>query len=382
MAARIPDEVRRGVWLAVAAGQSYSQVAVEFGISPMSVSRIRHDDSVKADVYRKCGARLCLADREEISRALAEDITMSDAEIALRVGCDRTTIWRELKRNGGRLLYRAVDAQRRADAQARRPKPTKFERHPALAVVVEDWLEEHWSPEQIHGRLVHEFPDDGQMRVSHETIYQALYVHTRGGLRKELARELRTHRTHRRPRTETARNRKQSPIPNPVSIAERPEEINLRLIPGHWEGDLILGRDAKSQVLTAVERTTGLVMLGKLDTKTANEAAAKLQELIEGLPDYLRGSITWDRGSEMAAHESFTIATGVKVYFCDPHSPWQRGSNENTNGLLRQYLPRNTDLSVHSQHDLDQIAHSLNTRPRKRHDFMTPLEVFNQLVLH
>jgi IS30 family transposase len=219
------------------------------------------------------------------------------------------------------------------------------------------------------------------MRVAPETIYQALYVYGRGGLRKELAAQLRTQRTTRRPRPETARNRTQSTIPDAVSIRERPDEVEGRLVPGHWEGDLIMGRNGLSQVATLVERTTGLVMLGQLDNKQAATVAARLQERIQTLPAHLRRSLTWDRGTEMADHTRFTIATGVKVYFCDPHAPWQRGSNENTNGLLRQYLPHGTDLKRFTQTELDQIADKLNNRPRARHDFLTPLEVFDQLVL-
>lgn len=374
---------RRGVWLAVADGRRASDVAAEFATSTMTVSRIRHDPGVKEAVYRSSDSpRLDLAAREIISRALAEDVMMPFRQIAARVGCHPSTISREIDRNGGRLHYRAFAAQRCTDQRARRPKPTKFQRCPSLAAQVEAWLELEWSPDQIHARLIKDFPDDQLMRVSHETIYGALLIHSRGGLRKELAKHLRTRRDQRRPRPETARNRGRSPIPNMVNIAERPEEVAERLVPGHWEGDLIIGKGGHSQVLTLVERVTGLVMLAKLNTKQAHEVAVALQDLIGRLPDYLARSITWDQGTEMADHQDFTLATSVKVYFCDPRSPWQRGSNENTNGLLRQYLPRDTNLSKHSQADLDAIAHRLNGRPRKRHRYKTPLEVFNPLVLH
>ena len=251
-----------------------------------------------------------------------------------------------------------------------------------LGFVVGQWLESRWSPEQISARLRTEFVDDETMRVAPETIYRALYVHGRGGLRTELTRCLRTQREQRRSRQVTVRNREQSSIPDLVPIGMRPDEIEDRLVPGHWEGDLIMGRNNTSQVATLVERTTGLVMLAKLDSKRADEVAAVLAERILTLPEVLRGSITWDRGTEMAAHRQLTLATDVDVYFCDPHAPWQRGSNENTNGLLRQYLPRTEDLSTYTQAELDAIAEELNTRPRKRHGFMTPLEVFDQLVLH
>lgn len=230
--------------------------------------------------------------------------------------------------------------------------------------------------------LVIDYPDEPEMRVAAETIYQALYVFGRGGLRKELAVHLRSRRTQRRSRPTTTRNRGCCAIPDLVSILERPDDVDLRLVPGDWEGDLIMGRNNRSQVLTLVERVSGYVLLGKLDSKHAPVVAAKLQELIESLPASLARTITWDRGTEMAAHATVTMATGVKIYFCDPHAPWQRGSNENTNGLLRQYLPRDTDLSTFTQDDLDDIAAKLNRRPRKRHDWHTPTNVLETNVLH
>jgi IS30 family transposase len=316
-----------------------------------------------------------------ISRGLSAG--QSVRAIARDLGRSPSTVSREINRNGGRDVYRAYRAHAVTCERARRPKRSVFERNPVLASVVEEWLEtRQWSPHQISARLHREFPDDEAMRVAPETIYQALYVHGRGGLRKELSAHLRSRRSARRPRPETARNRATSSIPDLVSITERPDEVTHRLVPGHWEGDLIIGRDGGSQVATLVERTTGLVILGQLDNKQAVTVAERLQERIQTLPAHLQRSLTWDRGTEMAAHTQFTIATGVRVYFCDPHAPWQRGSNENTNGLLRQYLPRHADLSRFTQTDLDEIADKLNNRPRKRHDFLTPLEVFDQLVLH
>jgi transposase, IS30 family len=373
-------EVRRLVWLALADGGSCRGVAARFAVSSATVWRIGHDARVESDVYRLTPGRLSLSDREEISRGLAGGRALS--EIARSVGCHRSTVHREVARNGGRVAYRAARAHADTLCRGSRPKATKFVQHRRLAFVVESWLQDQqWSPAQISARLQLEFPDDETMRVSHETIYQALYVHGRGGLRKELARHLRSQRPQRRPRPVTARNRS-SKIPDMINIAERPDEVDARVVPGHWEGDLIMGTNNGSQVATLVERTTGLVLLGKLTDKSAVTVAARLQERIGTLPGYLARSITWDQGAEMAAHRSLTIATGIPVYFCDPHAPWQRGSNENINGLLRQYLPRDTDLSRHSQADLDTIAHKLNTRPRKRHDWLTPLEVFDQLVLH
>ncbi len=376
---RFPDRVRRWVWLACADGGSRVWVAERAGMSVSTVWRIAHDPVVERQVRGSSAARLTLSDREEISRGIAAKV--NDAEIARWIGRHPTTVGREIARGGGREAYRAVSAHRAACERAARPKPTKFELNPVLAMVVESWLAEELSPEQISGRLRVEFPDDETMRVVPETIYQALYVCGRGGLRKELAAHLRSQRSDRRPRTVTARNRGRSSIPNLIPIAERPDEVAERLVPGHWEGDLLMGTNNGSQVGTLVERTTGLLMLCKLDSKHADVVAGAIAERIMMLPEVLRGSLTWDRGTEMAAHATFTMATDMKVYFCDPHAPWQRGSNENTNGLLRQYLPKDTDLSRHSQADLDQIARKLNTRPRKRHGFLTPSEVFNQLVL-
>ena len=380
MARRVPDGVRRLVVLGRLEGRSLGELAAEFAISRVSVWRIAQDPVMTQQLYDCSPGRLGLADREVISRGLA--VGLSVREIARQLGRAPSTVSREINRNDGREEYRACRAHAATCRRGRRPKRTVFERCPALAAVVEAWLElEQWSPDQISARLRVAFPDDETMRVAPETIYQALYVHGRGGLRKELVAHLRSRRTERRPRTVTSRNRASSSIPDLVSIAERPEDVAERLVPGHWEGDLIIGRGGHSQVATLVERTTGLVLLGQLDNKQATTVAARLQERIGTLPAHLARTLTWDRGSEMAAHATLTVATGVKIYFCDPHAPWQRGSNENTNGLLRQYLPREADLSVFTQDDLDRIADKLNNRPRQRHGYLTPLEVFDQLVL-
>jgi len=257
-----------------------------------------------------------------------------------------------------------------------------FETNLALKMVVESWLGLKYSPKQISGRLRAEFPDNEKMRVAPETIYQALFVQARGGLNKELVKYLRTNRRHRRPRSVTARNSDRGRISDMVMISQRPAEIEDRAVPGHWEGDLIIGKNGKSQVGTLVERTSGLVLLIELpDGRTADCVAEALQRQIATLPAQACKTITWDQGKEMAGHAAFTVATAIPVFFCDPHSPWQRGSNENTNGLLRQYMPNGTDLSIYSQAELDDIAAELNNRPRERHEFLTPLEVFNKLVL-
>jgi IS30 family transposase len=257
-----------------------------------------------------------------------------------------------------------------------------FEQYPLLAWVVEMWLALNWSPEQISGRLRVEFPADETMSVAPETIYLCLFVLGRGGLNKELVKHLRTQRRRRKPHAQTARNSERGKIRDMVMIAERPAEIEDRAIPGHWEGDLIIGRGGLSQTGTLVERTSGLTMLiGLPEDRGAETVAAAIQRHIATLPEQACRSITWDQGREMADHASFTVATGIPIYFCDPHSPWQRGSNENTNGLIRQRLPKGTDLSVHSQADLDDVAADLNNRPRKRLGYLTPLEVFNKLAL-
>jgi IS30 family transposase len=259
-----------------------------------------------------------------------------------------------------------------------RPKPTKLERNPRLRQAVVGMLELRFSPRQISARLRLQYPDDVEMRIAPETIYQSLYVQSRGRLRKDLARYLRTGRTRRKPRRgPTGRGR----IPDMVSISQRPPEVADRAVPGHWEGDLLVGKANRSFIATLVERHTRFVLLGYLgrDAKTET-VTAKLAELITRLPEQLRRSLTWDQGREMARHRQFTISTGVPVYFCDPHSPWQRGSNENTNGLLRQYFPKATDLAIHHQADLDHVAAELNGRPRQTLGWLTPAEKMVELL--
>ena len=321
--------------------------------------------------------RLTLADREEITLGLhaRESFTV----IAARRGKAVSTVSREVTANGGRDRYRAWRAHARAREQARRPKTPKLA-CPRLAAQVASWLGQWWSPVQITRRLRIEFPGDPMMRVSHETIYQALYVQGRGELRRELARCLRTGRAKRRPR---GRDGRSGHIKDMVMISERPAEAEDRAVPGHWEGDLIIGKDCKSAVGTLAERTTRCVLLLHLpEGRDARLVEQAMREAIGTLPAELARTITWDQGIEMSFHAQFTIATGIPVYFCDPHAPWQRGSNENTNGLLRQYLPKGTDLSVHSAGDLARIAASLNNRPRKTLGFMKPSEKLAELLAH
>jgi IS30 family transposase len=322
------------------------------------------------------GFRLSFEERCEIAIRVAGG--ESDSEIARALGRHRSTIGRELGRCQSRGRYRPVVAQRKADRLARRPRAAKLAADPRLLAVVEAGLARRWSPQQISARLRVEYPDDVGMRVSHETIYRSLYVQSRGELRRRLAAQLRTGRTRRKSR---GRSEHRGRIADMVPIAQRPPEADDRRVPGHWEGDLLLGAGGKSAIATLVERQTRYVLLARLgDEKTTEHVIGALGQRIGELPRHLVRSLTWDQGRELAAHKRFTSETGIAVYFCDPHSPWQRGSNENTNGLLRQYLPKGSDLAVHSQLKLDQIAAELNGRPRQTLGWMTPAEKMLELL--
>jgi transposase, IS30 family len=318
---------------------------------------------------------LTIGDREQILLGIGRGESLS----AIARSLDRapSTITREVSANGGRQHYSAWHAHRRAREQARRPKPCKLRRG-RLLTEVSRRLEQLWSPQEIARRLPLEYPGDPTMRVSHETIYQSLFVQGRGELRRELARCLRSGRTVRRPR---GRVEKRGRLPGMVMIADRPPEVDDRAVPGHWEGDLILGEGGRSAVGTLVERTTRLVLLLHLsDGRSADNVDAAMRKAIATLPRELCKTITWDQGAEMANHARFTIATGIPIYFCDPHAPWQRGTNENTNGLLRQYLPKGMDLSTVSAAELRAVQRSLNNRPRKTLGYLSPLEKYTELV--
>jgi IS30 family transposase len=329
---------------------------------------------------------LTFAEREEIALLNAAETTVT--AIAAAIGRNKSTVSRELRRIeqvrvGVRtrvVPYKASTAQAHADTQALRPKQAKLATNLRLRARVQDDLKENWSPEQISHRLVKDFPDDAEMRVSHETIYQSLYVQARGGLKRELTAHLRTGRALRKPRRRSTERRGR--IPDMVNISARPAEVADRAVPGHWEGDLILGSTTSgSAVGTLVERTTGFTMLLHLpEGHTAEAVAAAMITKMAELPDLLRRSLTWDQGMEMSQHKKIADATGLSIYFCDPHSPWQRPSNENTNGLLRQYLPKGTDLSFHGPGLLDNYAAELNGRPRKRLDWDTPAERLHALL--
>ncbi|WP_369375639.1 IS30 family transposase [Promicromonospora sp. Populi] len=321
---------------------------------------------------------LTVAEREQIADLRRRGQSLR--AIGRALGRPASTIKRELDARSTQGDYRPHRAQRAWATSRARSRTSKLAQDGPLRDYVAARLAEQWSPEQICHALVQEFPHDESMRVSTETIYQAIYVQARGGLRREVTDALRTGRTRRKPHR-SPEQRAPRFVDEMVMISERPAEVADRAVPGHWEGDLIVGTGSQSAIVTLVERSTRYVMLGHLPGgHTAEEVRDVLVPLIKTLPEHLRGSLTWDQGCEMAAHKQFTVATGVPVYFCDPHSPWQRGSNENTNGLLRQYFPKGTDLSVHTATDLERVAQRLNGRPRKTLDWRTPAERLRDLL--
>ena len=322
-------------------------------------------------VRRRSPRALTLAEREDISRGIASGSSLR--VVAERLHRAPSTISREVARHGGRAQYRASEADQQAWESALRPKPCLLATHSALREIVARKLIEDWSPEQISGSLKMEYPEDESLRVSHETIYRTLFIQARGALKQELVRHLRSKRRIRRSRHASVHGHAQGKIVDAISIRERPAEVEDRAVPGHWEGDLLRGT-RNSHVATLVERHSRFCMLVKVPGKDTATVVAALSQHVRQLPASLRRSLTWDRGLEMAQHKSFTMATDVQVYFCDPQSPWQRGSNENTNGLLRQYQPKTADLSSFSQSELDEIALRLNTRPRQTLGFRTPAD--------
>jgi IS30 family transposase len=359
--ARAADELRQGAGVAV--------VAVRFGVSERTVHRIRDHDALVRRRRSHSGFRLRFEERVEIQMRCEEG--QSVRKIAGAIGRSASTVCRELARNGGRERYRAQRAEARAQVWARRPKPGKLAGSPVLRGEVLAWLRRRWSPEQIAATLKRDHPDDRGMQISHESIYRALYVQSRGELRRELTSLLRTRRSTRKSQ---GRVQLRGRLVGMVPIAERPPEADDRRVPGHWEGDLLLGARGNSAIVTLVERHTRYVLLASLRDRTTDHVIGVLQDRIQHLPAHLLKSLTWDQGRELAAHARFTQQTGMPVYFCDPHSPWQRGSNENTNGLLRQYLPKGSDLSTHDQTALDEIAAELNGRPRKTLGWDNPAE--------
>ena len=361
---------RTDMWSRWKAGQSLHEIGRVFGKDHVSIQFMlaQHGGIAPASRWRS-PLTLTLGERENISRGIA--CGSSIREIAKALQRAVSTVSREVARHGGRPLYRANEADHQAWESALRPKRCLLAIHGKLQEIVAGKLILDWSPEQISGWLKTRYPEDESMRVSHETIYRSLFIQARGVLKKELIAHLRSKRRIRRSRHSRASGHRSGQIVDAISIRERPAEIEDRAIPGHWEGDLI-GGTKNSHIATLVERHSRFVALVKVPSKDTDTVVAALSRHVRKLPASLRRSLTWDRGLEMAKHKSFTVATNVKVYFCDPQSPWQRGSNENTNGLLRQYFPKRTDLSVHTQAELDKVALRLNQRPRKTLGFETP----------
>jgi IS30 family transposase len=366
-------EIRRRV----ATGERMEDVAAGVGLSKRWVQQmVSQFGGIQPRGTVRTRFRLTTAEREEISRGLLVDRSLRS--IAAGLGRSTSTVSRDVAANGGRRRYRAHLAEDRAFRCARRPRRAKLARNRPLRRIVERLLEARWSPQQIAWQLRQDHPYEPEMWVSHETIYQSLFVQGRGALRAELHRCLRRGRARRRP---ARRVRPNGGLADMVLLSERPAEVEDRAVPGHWEGDLIIGKGTHSAIGTLVERQTRFVMLVALPHgRTADAVRTALAERILTLPEQLRRSLTWDRGKEMADHVRFTVETGVAVYFCDPHSPWQRGSNENTNGLVRQYFPKGTDLSVHSQAHLDTVARELNARPRQTLGWMKPSEALAKIV--
>lgn len=359
-------------------GESLQQIAQLFDRHHSSVHRILAETGGIRPVQRS-RSRLALSqvEREEISREIATQSSMRT--IAGLLGRSPSTISREIKRNGGYAHYRAVHAEQAAWNRAKRPKRCKLINNVQLSQIVAKKLRRQWSPQQIAGWLKRAYPGDEDYQVSHETIYRTLFIQTRGALKKELQQCLRSKRIMRRSKQSSLKNKGLGKIVDAIPISKRPASVEDRAIPGHWEGDLIQGTK-NTFIATLVERHSRYVMLAKLKDKNTATVIAALIKQSKKLPKALYKSLTWDRGSELSAHQDFTVATNIQVYFCDPSSPWQRGSNENTNRLLRQYFPKGTDLSIHTQSKLSAVARQLNERPRKTLNFETPAERFNICV--
>ena len=375
---RIDRDVRRQVIRWAAQGKTHEEICALVKVSTGSISAVLRPlgGVFRKEMWEVSSARLSLTERVEIYAGMLMGMTFT--EIAEQLQRAVSTISREVHNHGGLEGYRPVQAHRQAELDARRPKATKLAANPVLCARVIEDLEQLWSPEQIAGRLRDDFVDQPEMWVSHETIYKSIYVQGRGELRSELHRCLRTGRAMRRVRK--PRMEQLGRIKDKVMISERPAEVEDRAVPGHWEGDLILGAGNKSAVVTLVERTTRFVMLGCIADQRAETVREVVAMLISRLPDALTRTLTWDQGHEMAQHIQLKIDTGIEVFFCDPYHPWQRGSNENTNGLLRQYLPKGTDLSVYTQADLDKIADSLNGRPRQTLGWKNPAEKLAEVL--
>jgi IS30 family transposase len=372
------ESQRALMWERWEKGESLQHIAQLFDRNHSSIQGIlAPTGGIRPAPRRRSRWALTLAEREEISRAVVAGHSMRS--IAVQLGRAPSTVSREIKRNGGQESYRASQADESAWDRGHRPKTCKLAQNRALAHLVAGKLQRRWSPEQIAGWLKRTYPDDPSLQVSHETIYRSLFIQARGALKKELVEHLRRSRVMRRSRHHTQKTDDHGRITDTVSISERPASVEDRAVPGHWEGDLLCG-SKNSQIATLVERHTRYAMLVKVNGKDSETVINALIKHARKLPEELYKSLTWDRGPEMAQHKRFTLATDIQVYFCDPQNPWQRGSNENTNGLLRQYFPRQTDLSGYSQAQLNAVARQLNERPRKTLNFETPAERFHQTV--
>jgi IS30 family transposase len=376
---RLTAQAINQLWVRMRAGQAAKPTARELGLCTGTVrAYLLRCGGIRPEPHRRAAGRLRLEEREEISRGLAAGHSIR--AIAADLGRSASTVSREVAVNGGRRRYRAARADQQAWTRGARPKRCKLAEHPALRAIVEEKLARRWSPQQIAGWLKATYPNDPEMQVSHESIYRTLYVQSRGALRRELTAHLRTGRVIRRPKGTRVPDGRGS-RPGILHISERPAEAEDRAVPGHWEGDLVFGKHM-SPVATLVERSTRFLMLVALPSGNhkADAVADALAAAVQRLPSQLAKSLTWDQGHEMAQHQRFTIATGVEVYFCDPKSPWQRGSNENTNGLLRQYLPRRLDFRTLTQADFDAIALELNERPRQTLGFKTPSQALAEVL--
>ena len=372
------ESQRALMWERWQKGESLQQIAQLFDRNHSSIQGIlAATGGIRPAPRCRSQWALTLAEREEISRAVVAGHSIRS--IAAQLGRAPSTISREIRRNGGQECYRASQADQSAWDRGRRPKTGKLAENRALARIVAAKLQLQWSPEQVAGWLKRTYPDDTSRQVSHETIYRSLFIQARGALKKELVEHLRRSRVMRRSRHHTQKTDQHGRITDTVSISERPASVEDRAVPGHWEGDLLFG-SKNSQIATLVERNTRYAMLVKVSGKDTETVITALIKNARKLPEELYKSLTWDRGKEMAEHKRFTLATDIQVYFCDPQNPWQRGTNENTNGLLRQYLPKGTDLSGYSQAKLNAVARRLNERPRKTLNYETPAERFHQTV--
>lgn len=368
----LSDTDKAELWRRWKEGQTLSEISRALGKQAGSIHGVL---SLNGGIYsakrKRSRLALTLLEREEISRGIAAGHSIR--QIASKIGRAPSTVSREIRRYGGVKKYRAAEADWSAWDRARRPKLCRLATNVKLQRIVAKKLSLDWAPEQVAGWLKVQYPDDAEMQVSHETIYRSLFIQARGVLKKELISHLRSKRTMRRSKHSRTKGQVRGQIIDGISIRERPAEIEDRAIPGHWEGDLIAGSN-NTHIATLVERQSRYTVLVKVEGKDTESVVSALIREVQGLPSELRQSLTWDRGMELAQHKRFTVATDIQVYFCDPQSPWQRGTNENTNRLLRQYFPKKTDLSGHSQEDLNRVAMRLNQKPRKTLDFRTPAE--------